>query len=200
MPSMLRRIRRSFFLPVIASGQRLKLKWMARMSGGQVLCGQKISFGHPVVFQGRGRLVIEDGVSLGYGLAGAINKAILLQPREPGSEIILGKQCAVMNGCELIARTAIRVGERTLIGPHTWIVDADFHGLAPEQRYAPGKTAPVIIEENVWIGAKVIILKGVRIGANAVVAAGCVVSSDVAAGAIVAGNPMQVIGSVDANR
>jgi len=121
---------------------------------------------------------------------------ILLQPREPGTEIILGEKCAVMNGCELIARTSIRIGERTRIGPQTWIVDADGHGIAPELRHTPGKTKPVIIEENVWIGTKVIILKGVRIGANAIVAAGCVVSKDVPADAIVGGNPMKVIGSV----
>ena len=187
-------------LPLLFAWRRRKLHWQAWLYRGEVHIGRNVSILHPVRFQGRGRLVIADGVSLGFELAGAPNAPILLQPREPGAEIILEEKCAIMNGCELIARTSIRVGQRTLIGPHTWITDADFHGLAPELRHTVGKTSPVVIEENVWIGAKVVILKGVRIGKDAVVAAGCLVPKDVPDGMIVAGNPMRVIGSVDARR
>jgi acetyltransferase-like isoleucine patch superfamily enzyme len=160
-----------------------------------------VSFQHPVVFQGKGKLIIHDRVALGFDLAGALKTPILLQPREPESMIVLEEGCAIMNGCELISRISIHIGAKTLIGPSTWITDADFHGLAPDlRRNTPGKAAPVVIEDNVWIGAKVIILKGVRIGKDAVVAAGCVVSKDVPAGAIVAGNPMKVIGCVYGNQ
>ena len=169
------------------------------MYGGSVVIGQGVSIQHSVAFQGQGTLVIHDRVTLGFGLAGASQIPILLQPREQDSKIILGEECAVMNGCELIARTSIQVGKRTLIGPHTWIVDADFHGIEPHLRGTPGKTAPVVIEDDVWIGAKVIILKGVHIGQGAIVAAGCVVSKDVTAGAVVAGNPMRTIGTVGDN-
>lgn len=196
--SFLRKVRRSLILPLLFAWRGHRLQWQARLYRGKVSLGQQITIQHPVRFQGRGRLVIANGVSLGFELAGASNIPILLQPREPEAEIILEEGCVVMNGCELIARTSIRVGRRTLIGPHTWITDADFHGLAPELRHTPGKSSPVIIEENVWIGAKAVILKGVRIGSNAVVAAGCVVSKDVPPGMIVAGNPMKIIGNVDA--
>jgi maltose O-acetyltransferase len=134
---------------------------------------------------------------LGFDLAGAKKTPILLQPRETGSEIVLGKNCAIMNGCEILARKSIHIGENTRIGPHTLIYDSDFHEIDPVRRGQSGKTESVVIEENVWIGSRAIILKGVCIGRDAVVAAGCVVTKDVLAGSIVAGNPMRVVGNVN---
>lgn len=57
----------------------------------------------------------------------------------------------------------------------------------------PPSATPVIIEDDVLIGANAVILEGVRIGKGAVVAAGSVVTSDVEAGAVVAGSPAKVI-------
>lgn len=55
-------------------------------------------------------------------------------------------------------------------------------------------TAPIVLEEGSWVGARAMVLPGRRIGAGAVVAAGSVVTKDVAAGAIVGGNPAAMIG------
>ena len=82
------------------------------------------------------------------------------------------------------------------IGPQTFIIDADFHGIAPDERNRPGETAPVLIGENVWIGARSVILKGVHIGKDSIIGAGSVVSKDVLPGEIVAGNPIKHMGSV----
>lgn len=57
----------------------------------------------------------------------------------------------------------------------------------------PPSATPVIIEDDVLIGANAVILEGVRIGKGAVVAAGSVVTSDVEAGAVVAGSPAKLI-------
>ena len=57
-------------------------------------------------------------------------------------------------------------------------------------------TRPVLIGDNVFIGAQSIILKGVTIGENAIIGAGSVVTQDVPANAIAAGNPCKVVGSV----
>ncbi len=54
-------------------------------------------------------------------------------------------------------------------------------------------TAPVIIEDNVWIGMNAVILKGVTIGENSVVAAGAVVSKNVPPNVVVAGNPAVIV-------
>ncbi|MBM0826942.1 tetrahydrodipicolinate N-acetyltransferase [Staphylococcus epidermidis] len=57
----------------------------------------------------------------------------------------------------------------------------------------PPSASPVVIEDNVLIGANAVILEGVRVGAGAIVAAGAIVTQDVPAGAVVAGTPAKVI-------
>jgi len=101
-----------------------------------------------------------------------------------------------MNGSEYLARTSIAIGANCRLGPKCVIMDADFHGVAPEQRDTPGETKPIVIEDDVWFGSEVMVLKGVHIGRDAVVGARCVVAKDVPAGAIVVGNPMKIVGTV----
>lgn len=60
-----------------------------------------------------------------------------------------------------------------------------------------GISAPIVIGDNVFIGARAIILKGVTIGEGAIVGAGSVVTKDVAEYSIVAGNPAKVIRALD---
>lgn len=57
----------------------------------------------------------------------------------------------------------------------------------------PANANPVVVEDNVLIGANAVVLEGVRIGANSVVAAGAIVTEDVPAGSVVAGVPARVI-------
>ena len=59
--------------------------------------------------------------------------------------------------------------------------------------FAPGATAPVVLEQNVWLGEGVRVLKGVTIGENTVVGAGSVVSRSLPANVIAAGNPARMI-------
>ena len=70
-------------------------------------------------------------------------------------------------------------------------------GVFPSQRLETGKTAPVVIENNVWIGDGVKILKGVIVGQDSVVGIGSVVTRSVPPGSIAAGNPARIIGNVD---
>ncbi|NEE07867.1 sugar O-acetyltransferase, partial [Streptomyces sp. SID7499] len=60
--------------------------------------------------------------------------------------------------------------------------------------------APIVIEDDVWIGAAAVITQGVTVGAGAVVAAGAVVTRDVPAGTVVAGVPARVIKKIDRTR
>jgi len=61
----------------------------------------------------------------------------------------------------------------------------------------PPSAQPVVIEDNVLVGANAVILEGVRIGQGSVVAAGAVVTQDVAEYTVVAGTPARVIKKVD---
>ena len=64
-------------------------------------------------------------------------------------------------------------------------------------RIAIGKTAPVIIKDNVWIGDSSIVCKGVTIGTNSIIGAGAVVVDDVPANVIAAGNPARIVKQLD---
>jgi acetyltransferase-like isoleucine patch superfamily enzyme len=81
------------------------------------------------------------------------------------------------------------------------IMDSDFHAIETKDGHRSathGRTKPVIIGRNVWLGAGSMVLKGVTIGENAVVGAGSVVATNVPANAIVFGNPARVIWRVRA--
>lgn len=107
-----------------------------------------------------------------------------------------GARVAIGNGTYINRRTEIMCKERVTIGEHcaiSWdvvIADTDYHELAGSK-----STAPVTIGDRVWIGARAVILKGVTVGGGAVIAAGSIVTKDVPAGALVAGNPARVIRS-----
>lgn len=87
----------------------------------------------------------------------------------------------------------VRIGARVQIGPRVSF-ETMGHGLD----YVPGKgrgrtSAPIVVEDEVWIGANVVILPGVTVGRGAVVAAGAIVNRDVAPYSLVGGVPARLI-------
>ena len=126
---------------------------------------------------------------------------------DPGGLVEIGDG-SVLVGPSLMCAERISVGRRVVLSHQVVIADSDFHPHDPEERRrdaeasAPGgdeslrprvETAPVVIEDEAWIGIGAIVLKGVRIGAGARVGAGAVVARDVPAGASVEGNPARVV-------
>lgn len=111
-----------------------------------------------------------------------------------GAEIILERGVGVSSST-LVARKSILIKEGTMIGADCLIVDNDFHPLDPSARHADAmpEAKPVVIGRDVFIGARCIILKGVKIGDGAVIGAGSVVSRNIPANIIAAGNPARVI-------
>jgi len=107
-----------------------------------------------------------------------------------GAHTFLGK------GVEIDCHTSIEIGEHVLLAPGSFITDHD-HGIAADKRIdqQPCQTQPVIIENDVWIGANVVVLPCVHIGEEAVVGAGAVVTHNVEAMSIVAGVPARTLSS-----
>lgn len=105
------------------------------------------------------------------------------------------------------AVTSIEVGAYTAISDYVKIIDNNNHPVHPDDRLfmqqQPEKSifrsiiysdcAPIIIGKNCWIGEHSRICKGVTIGDNSIVAASSVVTKDVPANSIVAGNPAKIV-------
>ncbi|HEX2054970.1 MAG TPA: acyltransferase [Nitrospiraceae bacterium] len=115
------------------------------------------------------------------------------------STILIGERSGI-SGASIVARSAVTIGPRVLIGAGACIWDTDFHPLDPAERRAhqtqKARSRPIRIEDDVFIGARAMILKGVTIGSGAVIGAGALVTRNVDAGQIVTGNPARVVGSV----
>lgn len=111
-----------------------------------------------------------------------------------GGNIIIGDNVGLSN-VAITCKTGVTIGNRTMIGAGTVIYDTDFHPIDPQRRecFQEAKSKPVIIEENVFVGAQCIILKGSCIGRNSVVGAGSVVSANIPENEVWAGNPARFV-------
>jgi acetyltransferase-like isoleucine patch superfamily enzyme len=123
---------------------------------------------------------------------------LVVYPTSQG-RIEIGDYVALSPGVRITAHTAITIGDSCSLAQRVFITDADWHDLY-DRVYPPGPTAPVVLEENVWVGDGAIICKGVRIGANGVVGAGAVVIRDVPPNTVVAGNPARPVKTLDPAR
>lgn len=101
--------------------------------------------------------------------------------------------------CFICGIAGISIGNKVIMGPNVTIITGE-HPIDLRGRYIydirekqAGEDLPVIIHDDVWVGAGVTILKGVEIGRGAVLAAGAVVKKDVPPYAIVGGVPGKVI-------
>jgi len=103
-----------------------------------------------------------------------------------------------MSSTAIICKDNINIGNNVVIGGNVVFYDTDFHSLDPNLRNSPldqsnAKKSPIIIEDNVFIGAHSTILKGVTIGENSIVGACSVVTKNIPANEIWGGNPARFI-------
>ncbi len=101
----------------------------------------------------------------------------------------------------LIAIEEINIGNNVKIGGGSYLYTSDFHSLDPiirnsKEDLVKRKSAPIILEDNVFIGAHSIILKGVHIGKNSIIGAGSIVTKSIPANQIWAGNPARFIKNI----
>lgn len=109
-----------------------------------------------------------------------------------GLNITIGSNVFINQGCHFMDMGGITIGDDVMIGPKVNLVSVG-HPVAPSERRNGIVAKPIVIGNNVWIGAAATILPGVTIGDNAVIAAGAVVSRDVPADTLAAGVPARVL-------
>lgn len=115
-----------------------------------------------------------------------------------GKSVTIGKRCFIQQCCTFFGRGGITIGDDVFIGPKVNLITIN-HDPNPENRSATyGR--PIVIEDKVWIGINTTILPGVKIGYGAIIGAGSVVTRDVPAMSIVAGNPARIIKQIEVNK
>ncbi|WEK36541.1 MAG: acyltransferase [Candidatus Pseudobacter hemicellulosilyticus] len=128
-----------------------------------------------------------------------------------GGKITIGDYVYMGEHSKIWSAENISIGNHVLISHGVNIIDTDSHEMDHQQRAAdftklitegPARqkgnirSAPIIIEDHAWISYGVAVLKGVRIGKGAIVACNSVVTKDVPAWKIVAGNPARIVNSL----
>lgn len=120
-----------------------------------------------------------------------------------GKNIYFGNHCEVNMNCTFLDDNQIIIGDNALIAPNVQIYTA-YHPTNARDRFGTPKddgsftfcrtmTAPVVIGNHCWIGGGAVILPGVTIGDNVVIGAGSVVTKDIPANTVAAGNPCRVL-------
>jgi acetyltransferase-like isoleucine patch superfamily enzyme len=120
--------------------------------------------------------------------------------REDGEGRVNIGDCVLMSpGSRISASDEITLGNGVMMANGAYITDSDWHTIY-DRTVRDERSTPVIIGDNVWLGDHATVLKGVTIGANSVVAARAVVTRDVPANVVVAGNPAKVVKELDPQR
>lgn len=171
---------------------------------GVTVVGTVRLFGAPrVAVAPSSEIILGDGVVLcSSWRANSLeaNAPCTLRTIVSGAEIVVGSDTG-MTSTTLAAARSITIGARVLLGSGVLVTDTDHH-VVDAIPVASRRSAPlpiprcedrVIIEDDVFVGARSLIMKGVTIGTGAVIAAGSVVTADVAPHTVVGGSPAKPI-------
>lgn len=188
-------------------------RWYFRTKG--IKSGEGIFVSGRVRIVGKGKITIGDNFCMTSGehinpISSNLQASIYTET--PNSIIQIGDNVG-MSSTRMWIHDSLTIGNNVQIGACVLLIDTDTHQIDyrlrrnPENEVFKGmtneeiwkqklentKSAPIVIEDDVWIGAHTIVLKGVTIGARSVIGAGSVVTKDIPADCIAAGNPCKVI-------
>ena len=113
-------------------------------------------------------------------------------PSSPDNgRIKIGNYCLVCPGVRISSAEDVAIEDNCMIASRAYITDCDWHGLY--DRLDIGRSKPVRLGHNVWVGDSAIVCKGVHIGENSIVGAGAVVVDNVPPNSVAVGNPARVV-------
>ncbi len=150
-----------------------------------VFSGGKIKYKNPIRLNAGARFSVRTGGKIILGKHVSLNHNARLGVTENAC-MEIGSFTSVGDNNVIVAREKISIGNNVMIGPNVCIYDHNHifkeDGIMRELGY---ETAPVTIEDNVWLAAGVIVLKGVTIGEGSVIAAGTLVNKDIPRNSVV---------------
>lgn len=114
-----------------------------------------------------------------------------------GKNITLGDHVFFNHNCILLDCAQIFIGNHVQIGPGCGLYTAIHPKDAVTRRNGAERALPITIEDDVWLGGSVTILPGVTIGARTIIGGGSVVTKDIPADCMAAGNPCRVLRYLD---
>jgi acetyltransferase-like isoleucine patch superfamily enzyme len=163
---------------------------------GVQLSWNNFFYGFPIVYrEPNSEISIGNNVTFrsdkSSNLFGTFKKCTIATLSE-GASLSIGHNCGI-SAASITSFKKVTIGNNVLIGANVIITDSDWHGISVEKRREEGVSKAVIIGNGVWLGANSLILKGVTIGDNSVIGAGSVVSKNIPADVIAAGNPCVVL-------
>jgi carbonic anhydrase/acetyltransferase-like protein (isoleucine patch superfamily) len=175
----IRLVRLLWFEPLFRSqceqvGPRLQMEQLPYMTGaGRIIVGSDVR--------------LSGKSSIGFG-----------HHRHDKPLFLIGDFTFIGHNCTFLVSESITIGRHCLLAGGVRVSDFDGHPLnaAQRRRNEPSPSSasrPVVIGDDVWIGAGAHILKGVRIGDRSIIGAGSVVTSDVPPDVVAAGNPARVL-------
>ncbi|HEV3414470.1 MAG TPA: acyltransferase [Puia sp.] len=137
------------------------------------------------------RVIVGDGCKFLSGhtdnLIG-INRPCIVSVYNPGTVVKIGEDTG-FSGTVIGAFAGITIGSHVKCGANTLITDGDWHPEDPRS----GEPRPVVIGDNVWLGVGVVVLKGAKIGDNTIIGANSLVTGEIPANVVAAGNPCKVL-------
>lgn len=140
--------------------------------------------------------MIEERNELLKSLFGSVKGNFFIEPPfrcDYGCNIEIGENFYANYNLVILDCAKVTIGDNVLIGPNVGFYTAG-HPLHFELRNEEWEFAcPITIEDNVWIGGNVVLNPGVTVGRNSVVGSGSVVTKDIPANVVAAGNPCRVI-------
>lgn len=142
-----------------------------------------------VHIKGSGDIAFGEGITLAGGVV----------PLEfiahQGAHLAIGDHTFINYGSSISAHQRVDIGDHCLLGHYTLILDNNQHDLGQHHVLPP--SAPVVIEDHVWIGSKVTILPGVHIGRYSAIGAGSVVTKDIPSHCLAVASPARVVRRLD---
>lgn len=148
------------------------------------LFGSNISVGKNVTF---------------HGTHDYVTRISTVQLNNHNGEIEIGDSVLIMMGVRVTSASKITIGDDCMLSAGCYLTDADWHDIY-DRTQPVGRTAPIVLEKGVWIGDSAIVCKGVHIGENSIIGAGSVVTKDIPANVVAAGNPAKVVKTLDPER